>query len=387
MEREEFIYRFKQLFVKLELLTNESYKDVCISIDPDYDMDYGIDGLGNIIIDKESTFFPISKLVDMKYRVDMEDKLYGTYIVFIFENNVRLCMYWGECYSVPGCRGRGLQIEWKDYCWDPFVTYRIINAMSCGWTGWWDRNDDFIIDNDILVAYIGEGGIVNIPEGVRKIHMKAFRCAFITKVTIPSSLEEIDEGAFEGNTRLKEIDFNNVRSIGSYAFKFTGISEVTLPKTLEYIGDGVFEHSNILSLQSITNKSSLRIDHSLYKDTNKEIDEIDDDDFFERMNDEICERINKESMIPVVNYYLLKIQNRQEFEHISIDDENYTIVDEINNWVYMLSPNNMTEILIMKRDDNGFSEIDDGLILSCAKSRLIQKIKSEISPDTLREYE
>ncbi len=389
MNREDFNVKFNRIFNRMEILTTECVKDVCISVDPDYDMDYGIDDQGNIVIDKESTFFPLSRLVDIKYRTDSTDKLYGAYMVFVFENNVRLYMYWGECYSVPGCKGRGLQIGWKDYLWEPYVSYRIINAMSRGWTGWWEKKSDFIIDDDILIAYIGEGGNVIIPDGVREIGYKAFRCSMANEVYVPDTLEEIDDMAFESNGGLREINLCNVKRIGNYAFKFTGIEHITLPDSLESIGIGAFEYSNIKSMDCIVNKSKLKVDSSIYmnRDMDEE-EETDEEVLFERMNEEISERICEEAMIPYVNYYLMKIQNREiECEDLVINNENYSVVDEINDWVYLLSPCNLSDFLIMKKTDEGLSVIEDRLIRAFAKHELIQKVKSLSMPDTFRKSE
>ena len=85
---------------------------------------------------------------------------------------------------------------------------------------------DFIIENGVLKKYVGPGGDVVIPEGVKKIGNSAFRwsnslnravlpegvsvifpeafadCKSLESVVLPESLEDIDaNGAFDVNTQ------------------------------------------------------------------------------------------------------------------------------------------------------------------------------------------
>ena len=57
------------------------------------------------------------------------------------------------------------------------------------------NNGDFKIFNNVLIKYLGEGGVVKIPDGIQEISHFAFQneeCANITEVIIPSSVKEVN---------------------------------------------------------------------------------------------------------------------------------------------------------------------------------------------------
>lgn len=57
-----------------------------------------------------------------------------------------------------------------------------------------ENNLEFIIKSAVLVHYCGPGGDVAIPKGVTEIGGNAFDgCTNLTKVTIPESVNEIEE--------------------------------------------------------------------------------------------------------------------------------------------------------------------------------------------------
>ena len=59
------------------------------------------------------------------------------------------------------------------------------------------NSGDFIIENGVLVEYIGNGGAVTIPEGVTTIDGRAFHGAnTVTSVSIPASVTTIEDLAF-----------------------------------------------------------------------------------------------------------------------------------------------------------------------------------------------
>ena len=58
-------------------------------------------------------------------------------------------------------------------------------------------NNDFEIENGVLVKYTGAGGDVVIPDGVTSIGDWAFsRCEGLTSVTMPDSVTSIEDHAF-----------------------------------------------------------------------------------------------------------------------------------------------------------------------------------------------
>ena len=115
-------------------------------------------------------------------------------------------------------------------------------------------------------------GTVNIPNGVEKIAAFAFyEHVHITSVTIPNTVTEIGNGAFE-NTRLVSLTIpDSVRTLGTGVFQsittltsvtignglttipentfyLTGLTSVTIPNTVRIIGDNAFKETKITSL-------------------------------------------------------------------------------------------------------------------------------------------
>lgn len=74
------------------------------------------------------------------------------------------------------------------------------------------------IRSGVLVEYRGEGGPVEIPEGVERIGTAAFENRPVTAVTLPRSLKHI----------------------GTCAFRGTALAELILPKGLETVGEWAF---------------------------------------------------------------------------------------------------------------------------------------------------
>ena len=61
------------------------------------------------------------------------------------------------------------------------------------------RNSDFLIEGWVLKKYVGPGGTVMIPAGVKVIGDGAFRgCGGLAEVTIPEGVTTIGEWAFDG---------------------------------------------------------------------------------------------------------------------------------------------------------------------------------------------
>lgn len=68
--------------------------------------------------------------------------------------------------------------------------------------------------------------------------------------TVPSHIKEIDYGAFETCTSLKEVTFaedSQLEVIHGAAFQGTALSSIILPKNLKVLGRGAFEYCENLS--------------------------------------------------------------------------------------------------------------------------------------------
>lgn len=112
---------------------------------------------------------------------------------------------------------------------------------------------DFVVQEGRLTQYNGTAADVVIPEGVVKIGARVFEGnAVIKTVTLPKTVTEIEQGAFQ-NSSLQSVALNEgLEKIGSNAFRKTPLGneldtgrvelgKVTLPSTVQYIGTGVFE--------------------------------------------------------------------------------------------------------------------------------------------------
>ena len=90
-----------------------------------------------------------------------------------------------------------------------------------------------------------------IPEGVKVIGNKAFNDIHVPAVEIPSSVVEIENGAFIGSKAMKRIVIpGNVKSIGSRAFSSCfGLEEIIVEEGVESIETSAF--SNCINLRRV----------------------------------------------------------------------------------------------------------------------------------------
>lgn len=135
--------------------------------------------------------------------------------------------------------------------------------------------DDFVIDGDTLVRFIGTAPIIEIPDGIRVIGKGAFndatkvhevyfpdsvieigtsafeRCRALTVLRLPPKLRIIRKSAFRRCVALHSIYFNEeLEDIESAAFEFcTALRTVKLPKSLLHIDSSAL--NNCISLNNI----------------------------------------------------------------------------------------------------------------------------------------
>ena len=103
---------------------------------------------------------------------------------------------------------------------------------------------DFTIKKGCLAKYRGNGGDVEIPEGVTSIGEEAFDgCKRMTSITIPDSVTSIGKSAFSRCSSLTGITIpDSVTSIGDWAFHdCSSLTSITIPDSVTTIGKSAFK--------------------------------------------------------------------------------------------------------------------------------------------------
>ncbi|MCL2351996.1 MAG: leucine-rich repeat protein, partial [Firmicutes bacterium] len=107
-----------------------------------------------------------------------------------------------------------------------------------------EPNPDFVVQDGILIAYSGPGGVITIPDGVAEIAGSVFRNnTTIIGVAFNEGLLRIGNYAFAGCANLLSLTLNQgLLTIGDYAFygdnKISGA--LTIPDTVTSIGQYAF---------------------------------------------------------------------------------------------------------------------------------------------------
>lgn len=109
----------------------------------------------------------------------------------------------------------------------------------------------------VIQAASYPNGTITIPEGVVSICYEAFANMNIGKIVFPSTLETVDNEAFNSIEGVTELDFFGTRlnSIGYKAFEdHTSIQTIKFPATLEHIGPGAFSECPALEAVCFSGK-------------------------------------------------------------------------------------------------------------------------------------
>jgi len=122
-------------------------------------------------------------------------------------------------------------------------------------------------------------GVINIPSSVsyggedytvKYIGGNAFKESAVTKVTIPSSVTDILNSAFEGCASLTEVNLSEgLEQIGAYAFEHSAVTSLTIPGTVTTIG--VYAMEGMASLTKLTfayGTEELALDGNVFNGTN-----------------------------------------------------------------------------------------------------------------------
>lgn len=111
---------------------------------------------------------------------------------------------------------------------------------------------------------------ITIPEGVTKIGTNAFYgCSQLTSITIPSTIKNMDT-AFPSNPKLSQVTLTNgIYTISSSAFKdCTGLTEIKIPTSVYEICSDAF--NGCTGLTSVTLEKGINIiNRNAFKDCTK----------------------------------------------------------------------------------------------------------------------
>ncbi len=104
-----------------------------------------------------------------------------------------------------------------------------------------------------ITGYNGKGGVVTIPaeiDGKKVVAIDKIEDRNdITKLILPEGLTELCRAALVNMSNLKEIVLpKTLKKIGFEALAFTGITSITIPESVTEIGNGAFNGSQLKSL-------------------------------------------------------------------------------------------------------------------------------------------
>ena len=103
------------------------------------------------------------------------------------------------------------------------------------------ENNDFVIENGVLIKYVGCNKEVTIPACVTEIGKEAFYLCNIESVIIAGNVTKIGYGAFEGSKLKSIVIKNGVIEICSRAFMdCVYLVDITLPASVKNIGYKAF---------------------------------------------------------------------------------------------------------------------------------------------------
>lgn len=118
---------------------------------------------------------------------------------------------------------------------------------------------DFLIEDQVLIKYLGDAPIVSIPQGIKQIGSFAFKDKTqIIDITFPPSLQIIGESAFERCINITHLIFpESLQIIGEAAFRRCyGLSFIAFDSCLERIEKEAFCFCTNLKIARLGEKLS-----------------------------------------------------------------------------------------------------------------------------------
>lgn len=137
-------------------------------------------------------------------------------------------------------------------------------------------------DGKLLISYCSSKDEFEVPDGVERIGIGAFRNSPIRKITFPDSLTIIDKEAFKSVVGLENVVFpNSLKEIRKDAFQWCGFKTgcVTFPSNIEKISHEAFSFGWYIKMIKVPKGSLKHFKSLLPKEVSNQI--YDDEYVFE----------------------------------------------------------------------------------------------------------
>jgi len=98
----------------------------------------------------------------------------------------------------------------------------------------------YVIENGVLLQYVGDAKSITIPSKVKSIASGAIWGRKLEKVTFQGTLEKIESNVFGPEPEIHYIYIEDgVKEIENYAFKDIYLSELHIPASVTKIGEDI----------------------------------------------------------------------------------------------------------------------------------------------------
>lgn len=158
--------------------------------------------------------------------------------------------------------------EWSGSAILKYVT-GLNNVVTIGEGTFWDQTslEVAIFSNSLTtigrMAFLGCESLTSftIPSSVTSIGEQAFSGSGLTSITIPGSIDDIEEDTFASCVNLASVTIRSgVKTIGSRAFASTAITSITIPSSVTSIEDGTGHYTYAGAFSECSNLTSIIVE-------------------------------------------------------------------------------------------------------------------------------